>query len=122
MKIKQIDITMHVPSLENTMEWYKRILGWKSGCDLHNEKGECIFGEVKYSGDPLLGFNLLKTDKPVIPAGFHPLIKVDDIDSLLLLLKKKNVEIIQDVRVQHWGKNVRIKDINGFELEFWAEL
>jgi catechol 2,3-dioxygenase-like lactoylglutathione lyase family enzyme len=122
MKIKQIDITMHVPSLEKTQEWYKRILGWESGCDLHNEKGECIFGDVYYSREPLLGFNLLKTDGTIKPSGFHPLIKVDDLESLLLDLKEKNVAIIQDLRIQHWGKNIRIKDVNGFELEFWAEL
>ena len=41
MKVETIDITLHVVSLERTMEWYKKILGWKSGCDLKNNQGEC---------------------------------------------------------------------------------
>ncbi|MFX0095240.1 MAG: VOC family protein [Candidatus Hodarchaeota archaeon] len=122
MKIDQIDITMHVPSLEKTMKWYKQILGWNSGCDLKNDQGECIFGDVYYSREPLIGFNLLKTDQQSNPSGFHPLIKVDDLETLLVHFKKNNVEIIQDLEIQHWGKNLKIKDINGFVLEFWAEL
>ncbi len=121
MKVETIDITLHVTSLEKTMEWYKKILGWKSGCDLKNDQGECLFGDVYYSHNPLIGFNLLKTNKPVIPLGFHPLLKVDNLESLITNFRKQNVEITQEIQIQPWGKNLKILDLNGFELEFWSE-
>ena len=122
MKVENIDITLHVSSLERTMEWYKKILGWKSGCDLKNDQGECIFGDVYYSRNPLIGFNLLKANQPINPSGFHPLLKVDNLESLFTHFRKIGVEITQELQIQPWGKNLKILDLNGFELEFWSEI
>lgn len=121
MRIIEIDITLHIPSLEKTMEWYADVLGWKYGCDLKNESGECLFGDVFFAHDPLIGFNLSKSEGQVDPTSFHPLIKVPDVEELYAEIKNKDVEIIQKPHDQGWGKTLHIRDINGFVLEFWNE-
>lgn len=121
MEIIQIDITLHVRSVEETMAWYTDVLGWKSGCDLRNDAGECLYGDVYVSHDPLVGFNLLKSDAPRDLAAFHPSIKVSDLNTLHQRLAGKSVRILQPPQKQHWGTNMRVVDINGFELEFWSE-
>ena len=44
-----------------------------------------------------------------------------DIDELYLDLKSKNVEIVSELSRQSWGNTFKIKDCNGFVLEFWSE-
>ena len=119
MKITVIDITMHVPNLEKTMLWYADVLGWKNGCDVANEAGECLYGDVYYSHDPLVGFNLSKTDTLLDPSSFHPLIKIPDADTFYAETKNKDIDITQEPQNQGWGKTMKIRDINGFILEFW---
>ena len=122
MKIEQMDITLCVPSIEETQEWYRDVLGWDSGCDARNEAGECLYGDVHFSYDPLVGFNLSKSENPSAPVGFYPLIKVPDADALCKEFQGKGVEIIQPLVENVWGKNFRIKDLNGYILEFWSEV
>jgi len=122
VSIEQIDITLCVPSLEETQAWYRDVLGWNSGCDARNETGECLYGDVYYSRDPLVGFNLSKSADSSNPVGFYPLIKVPDVDELYKELQGKDVEIIQPPVENVWGKNFRIEDLNGFILEFWSEV
>jgi predicted enzyme related to lactoylglutathione lyase len=122
MRIIGIDITMHVPSLEKTMAWYANVLGWKHGCDLKNESGECLYGDVYYAREPLIGFNLSKSKDKLDPSSFHPLIKVPDVEELYAEIREKDVEIIQKPQEQAWGKTLKIRDVNGYILEFWNEL
>ena len=68
--IKKIDITMHVKSLEKTFKWYHDVLGWNYHCDLKDKNGECLFGDVHYSYEPNLSFNLSKTKKTTPPFWF----------------------------------------------------
>jgi predicted enzyme related to lactoylglutathione lyase len=120
--LEKIDINLHVTSLEDTFAWYKTVLNWDSGCDLQNDRGECLFGDVHYSYEPFIGFNLHKAEQPIVPAGFHPLIKATDIDALYQQVQQHGVDIVAELRMQHWGRTFQIKDCNGFVLEFWAEL
>ncbi len=109
-------------SLEDTFAWYKKVLNWDSGCDLRNDQGECLFGDVHYRYDePFIGFNLNKSEQPIIPMGFHPLIKTTDVDDVYQKICQHDVEIVAELATQHWGRNFMIKDCNGFVLEFWAE-
>ncbi|KKM78734.1 hypothetical protein LCGC14_1357010 [marine sediment metagenome] len=66
MKVESIDITLHVVSLERTMEWYKRILGWKSGCDLKNKQGECIYDSFKRQSEYVIKFTKDEQDRTKI--------------------------------------------------------
>jgi predicted enzyme related to lactoylglutathione lyase len=122
VRIIEIDITLHVPSLEKTMAWYKDVLGWDAGCDLENEAGECLYGDVFYAHDPLVGFNLSKAGADIKPSGFHPLIKVPDVEGLFQTIRDKDVCVVQAPQTQPWGVNCKIRDINGYVLEFWSEL
>jgi predicted enzyme related to lactoylglutathione lyase len=124
-KYEKIDINLHVKSLEKTIEWYKDVLAWESGCDLRNKAGECVFGDVHYSYEPFIGFNLCKSDTNVIPVGFHPLVKIQDSEGLQRLyehIREKKAEIVSEFSEQPWGKTFRIRDCNGLILEFWSEL
>ena len=118
----KIDINLHVQSLEKTFEWYKKNLGWDSGCDFKDSNGKCLFGDVHYSYEPFIGFNLVKSEKSINPEGFTPLIMTKNIDKLYSDCKSKNVDIICDLSKKPWGNTFKIKDCNGFILEFWSEL
>ena len=120
--LEKIDINLNVHSLEETFQWYNTILGWDSGCDLKDAEGNCLFGDVHYSYEPFIGFNLIKSNEVTIPMGFHPLIKTKDIEGLYADCKSKNVEIVTEFSKQPWGSTFKIKDCNGFILEFWSEL
>jgi predicted enzyme related to lactoylglutathione lyase len=120
--MEKIDITLHVQSLEETFQWYQQILGWDSGCDLRDADGNCLFGNVHYTCEPFIGFNLLKSEKVITPAGFHPLIKTPEIDKLYAVCQSKKVEIVAELSQQPWGNTFKIKDCNGFILEFWSEV
>jgi len=120
-KLEKIDINLHVKSLEETFIWYKRVLGWESGCDQTNDRGECLFGDVHYSYEPFIGFNLVKSESNNLPYGFHPLIKTTNIEELYNEVKTKNIEIVSELSNQPWGKTFKISDYNGFILEFWSE-
>lgn len=119
---EKIDINLHVRSLEETFQWYKNTLGWDSGCDLKDADGNCQFGDVHYSYTPFIGFNLIKSEEPPLPTGFHPLIKTKNIDELYSDCKSKNVEIVSELIKQPWGNTFKIRDYNGFILEFWSEI
>lgn len=41
--------TFTVESVDETMEWYQRMLGWQVGKDAFDEEGNCTFGSVIYS-------------------------------------------------------------------------
>ncbi|MFX1285055.1 MAG: VOC family protein [Promethearchaeota archaeon] len=127
IRYEKIDVNLHVRSLEKTFEWYKEVLNWESGCDLKNENNECVFGDVHFSdSDEFLGFNLVRSDdEEIVPIGFHLLIKVPSeklLNELYNQLKSKKIEIVSKLVIQSWGKNFKIKDCNGFILEFWCEI
>ena len=119
MKILVIDITMHVPNLEKTFEWYVDVLGWNYCCDVKNEAGECLYGDVYFSHDPLVGFNLSKTKDLSDTSCFHPLIRVPNVAELYTDIKDKDIVIIQQPQNQGWGKTMKVRDVNNFILEFW---
>ena len=47
---------MSVPSIEKTIEWYERVMGWKGHFDVFDEDGKCSYGSV--SGGKNHFFNL----------------------------------------------------------------
>ena len=40
--------TFTVKSVDETMDWYQRMLGWEVGKDAFYEEGNCTFGSVIY--------------------------------------------------------------------------
>ena len=120
--LEKIDINLHVRSLEKTFQWYKDTFGWDSGCDLRDAEGNCLFGDVHYSYEPFIGFNLVKSKEVFLPTGFNPLILTKDINKLYSACKSKNVEIVSGLSRQSWGNTFKIRDCNGFILEFMSEI
>ena len=121
--LEKIDINLHVASIEDTFVWYKTVLDWDSSCDLRDEQGRCLFGDVHYTYDePLVGFNLHREANPGLPVGFHPLIKTTNIAALYEHVQQHKVEIVAELATQHWGRNFQMKDCNGFVLEFWEAI
>jgi len=39
-------LTLNVPSIEDTVAWYERVLGWRGHSDVFDERGHCTFGSV----------------------------------------------------------------------------
>ena len=62
--VDRIEVTLTVPSVEDTIAWYERLLGWVGHCDAFDDEWRCIFGSVSCetaltSGEgTFIGFNL----------------------------------------------------------------
>jgi predicted enzyme related to lactoylglutathione lyase len=135
--VNKIEINLTVPSIEETIAWYERVLGWSGQCDVYDAEGRCGFGSVirgemveDPSGkEPAMGFNLARYDGD--PAAYrreHPhwtaFIKVDDVDAVYA-----RVAASDDVssaaadgppRDQPWGGRLfKMRDLNGFHLTFY---
>ena len=71
MSTKKVEIILPVPSIEATIAWYQRVLGWNGNCDTYDGEGRCQFGSV-FDGDadqvmasalPFVRFNCIACDQ-----------------------------------------------------------
>lgn len=116
--LKHVEPTLSVPSIEDTVAWYQRVLGWKGDYDVFDEEGTCVFGGVFGTEDCF--FNLSKSAKgdtyPNIQPHVSFMIKVDDVDSIRKRIVDSGWEV-SPPQNQHWGgRTVSLQDINGFRL------
>ena len=145
--VNKIEINLTVPSIEETIAWYERVLGWSGHCDVYDAEGRCGFGSVirgemvedPSGAEPMPGFNLARYDGD--PAAYrreHPhwtaFIKVDDVDAVyarvdavyarVAAVYARVAESGESVdgppRDQPWGGRLfTMHDLNGFHLTFY---
>ena len=48
--VHRIEVILSVPSIEETVQWYERALGWRGHDDVFDAEGHCEFGSVGYGG------------------------------------------------------------------------
>jgi predicted enzyme related to lactoylglutathione lyase len=119
--LKHVEPNLSVPSIEETIAWYQRVLGWKGDCDVFDKDGKCLFGGVFGTEDCF--FNLSKSKKGVT---YHNrqshvsfMIKVDDVDSIHTRIVKNGWKV-SPPRNQHWGgRIISLQDNNGFHLTIY---
>lgn len=134
--IKQINTILSVPSIEDTVAWYKRVLGWDGCYDVFDDQGRCLFGSVMSGNSdrvirgeaPFLGFDLSR-----LPEGedqdnvhnhhFTALIHVDDVDAVYAQVVANGADPAAAPMDQFWGsRTFSLLDLNGYRLTFAQEI
>lgn len=116
--LKHVEPTLSVPSIEETIAWYQRVLGWKGDCDVFDKDGKCVFGGVFGTEDCF--FNLRKSEKGVTypPEQSHVsfMIKVDDVDSIHKRIVESRWKVSLPLNQPWGGRTISLLDNNGFHL------
>jgi uncharacterized glyoxalase superfamily protein PhnB len=120
MKVSEIEATLSVASIEDTVSWYERVLGWKGHFDVSGEDGKCNYGSI-FAGENCY-FNLQRTHDIPYPED-HPnvtfYIHVDDVDAAYRKVTGSGWKTDHTPENQFWGGRIfTIHDINGFNLMF----
>lgn len=124
----RVEIILDVISVEETVEWYTRVLGWKGGYDVFDKDNNCLFGEV-YTLTPNseesqnhIGFNLARSDPSTISGygcSWQALIYVDDVEAMYRRVLEKGWSIMVGLENQPWGgRTFKMVDLNGVRLTF----
>ena len=123
--IEDLEFIMVVPSLVDTINWYKKYLGWHSD-DTPESCGEWCHAIIRVANDygnmsrSLKGFHLWQACdvNPATKKG-HCFVFVTGIEDLREKIKATGWEKISDISKQGWGVNqLTVEDLNGFNLHF----
>jgi predicted enzyme related to lactoylglutathione lyase len=87
-------------------DWYEKYL----------DMDFSAYGSGFLSGNQLMVLTFKRDDNPLMP--FINL-RVDDIEDIILRMKKDKVEIISDITDYEYGKFATFKDIFGNVVELW---
>ena len=132
--VNKVEINLTVPSIEETIEWYERVLGWSGHCDVRDAEGRCRFGSVirgEMISDPegndpsMKGFNLgrLNGDSETYRREhpqFAAFVKVDDVQAVYEHVLASGTETDGPPQDQPWGGRLfSLIDLNGFRLTFY---
>jgi predicted enzyme related to lactoylglutathione lyase len=101
--VQRVEVTLSVPSIERTINWYERVLGWNGSCDVHDEDGACQFGGV-YLGEQ--GFNLLRAQRVAGTQGCDAVtlfIVFDDVDAVHRRVVERGGEPATELQNTFWG-------------------
>ena len=128
IRYESLQLTLSVPSLEATMDWYERVLGWARVCHMSAPTGECLFGSVMWCEEPLGCINLSRCtgegEYSNVGAHFYALLHVDDVDTVYAQVRAAGCETLSAPQTEIWGgRNFDMLDLNGFRLMFvqWME-
>jgi len=119
--VKGIEITLKVPTIEETVAWYERVLGWTGHYDVFDAEGHCQFGSVMH-GDR--GLNLSRFSEETRPydntcPNFTVFISVDEVDEVYARVVESGWEPDSMPANTFWGSRVfSMRDLNGFNLMF----
>jgi predicted enzyme related to lactoylglutathione lyase len=131
--VNKVEINLTVPSIEETIAWYERVLEWSGQCDAYDAQGRCAFGGIVRgevvldpSGkEPAMGFNLGRYGgDPEAYSGeqahFSAFIKVDDVEAVYAHVAASGTATDGPPQDQPWGGRVfSMRDLNGFHLIFY---
>jgi catechol 2,3-dioxygenase-like lactoylglutathione lyase family enzyme len=130
--IDKIEITLNVPSVEETVAWYEEVLGWRGHFDTFDGEGHCLFGSVMLGDvgavtegrEDFRGFNLSRRapDRASGEAGAglaSALVYVDDVDAVHERVVAAGHEPDAPPQDQPWGgRTFALRDLNGFLILF----
>ncbi len=114
----QIILTLNVPSVEEAMAWYDRILGWKAGFDAFDSDGKCLFGSVMLQENPWIGINLARSAINQTQCEHASIwIYIENVDVIYRRVQEQGWPIQAVLKDEFWGDRLfRIRDLNGNEL------
>ena len=123
--VDSIEMIVYVPSLKDTVEWYKKHLGWEGSC---NEEDEEYCHTVIYAhsveigsfmNNSLKGFHLRRTNDVNMISKGDCFVMVSGIEEIYNKVKESGWESYSEIYESGWGtKQFTVTDLNGFTLEF----
>ncbi len=128
--VQALEVTLVVPSIEETTAWYERVLGWTGHLDTFDAQGRCLFGSVSHRDvekklhgeEQFKGLNLNRAAEDVQAAGnphFRVMVHVDDVDRVYAQVIKNGGAPDAAPEHQFWGgRTFTLRDLNGFNLMF----
>ncbi len=130
--VSAVEMTLEVPDVEETQEWYGRVLGWEADQDAFDEDGSCTYGSVHLPSPedagaprpPFRGFNLAAYDagRGAYSRGdkhFTIMVVVDDVDAAYERAVAGGAQTAGPPADQPWLMRVFcMTDLNGFNLMF----
>lgn len=130
--VEKVELLLSVPSIEETAEWYERVLGWEALLLAHDAQGKCTYGTVHMPSPeeafldvpPLRGFNLATfgVDPATYGTGNRNLVitvTVDDVDAVYERAAANGAEVPEPPQDRPWGmRTFNMSDLNGFVLTF----
>ncbi len=131
---KSVEMILAVPSVEDAVAWYERVLGWAGGFDVFDADGKCNFGGVNGSGEDAMhggrfvGYDLIRwqgspADYSNDGAHLRFLIYVEDVDTLYRRVNESGWPFESPLADQFWGaRTFSIRDLNGFHLTFATKI
>ena len=130
--VNKIEVTLNVPSIEDTVAWYHRVLGWVGHHDVFDAEGHCQFGSVMcgdservlHGEEEFRGFNLSRDTEGEGAgrhdrAGFMAMITVDNVDAVYEQVMVSGAASDGAPENQVWGgRTFMLRDLNGCQLMF----
>jgi predicted enzyme related to lactoylglutathione lyase len=123
----RIEIIVSVASVEETVEWYERVLGWKGSFDVYDKDDNCLFGEVitgssnSEDSQSSVGFNLARSSEAESrkECNWLALVYVEDIETLYHKVVENSGNMVSGLEDQPWGARIfKMVDLNGVRLTF----
>ena len=111
-----------VRNVEETIEFYKNILGFETGMVFPDENNP-EYADLSKDGMVmmfLLAKNMGIGSDEKLGIGVNLYMEIDgDIDEYYAELKKKSVKFVYDIKDEHFGiRDFAIEDIDGYQLTF----
>ena len=129
--VDQIEVTLTVPSVEETAAWYERVLGWVAQFDAFDAEGQCVFGSVSRRSndasdqDAFKGFNLSRSSSgaPKMNTnscrGISIWVFVNSVKEVYERVVDSDARPDSIPKDQPWGGRLfRMRDLNGLKLTF----
>jgi AraC family transcriptional regulator len=122
--VKETGAVYYTPDMDNTLKWFKEVLGWFGQIDARDENGLGTYGCVNNIPmeiealhiAPFTGIHLFQGEAIHKMIGF---MLVQGIDSLYAYVKKHNWDKITPVIQEPWGgKSCEVATIDGSVLKF----
>jgi DNA-binding CsgD family transcriptional regulator len=124
--IDSVEQIMYVPSMKETISWYKKYLNWGAGDDEDGDEKwqHAIITPYSMEGNlhsyqNFKGFHIRPNSKPHTSYGCNAFIFVSGIEEMRKSIVEKGWDKLTELSSYGWGtKGFCLTDINGFILEF----
>jgi len=124
--VRAVEVNLYVPSIEETVAWYERVLGWAGHCDVFDHDGKCQFGGVAL-GETVINLTRWARETAAYDnrtPNFALFVYVDNVDEVHKDEVHNRVTRAGErpettPESNFWGGRVfSLRDLNGFRLLF----
>lgn len=123
--VKETGAVYYTQDMDNTLKWFKEVLGWYGQIEERDEKNTGLYGcvnniPIEFEAlhiAPFTGIHMFKGEPLKMMAGF---MLVQGVEQLYQFVKKNGWNQITEVKLQPWGgKTCSVTTIDGSILTFF---